>query len=293
MVSELREPMNNNKAFHRCGWGFQGALFAILIAASVIQAQAQNYNLATGDTSLQINLGGANPGLSDWTVGSVNQLEQEWFYYSVNGGSVNSIDTIAPWSAPTINGGISPTLSETYASTSLSVTTTFLLQSLNHSVAQLGTQVSIQNLSGASETFNFYQYSAFGLGGVPGNQEIQVYPAGTSTLYQYSTLGGGYYTEQANTGVGTTVTEGAAINNGTQLGLKNGNPTVNFTDPSGLVGPGSVNFAYEFTATLAPNSGIILSTIQTVPEPSSLALISSGLLALSVFYGRKLVLKKV
>src|SRR5580658_5909477 len=91
-----------DKALASGGWVGQSAAIAILFAASVIQGQAQSYTLSTPDTSIQINLGGATPGLSDWTVDGVNQLDYQWFYYSVGSSALNSIDTIAPWTAPTV-----------------------------------------------------------------------------------------------------------------------------------------------------------------------------------------------
>lgn len=285
-----------NKALATRLWIQCGTVMAILLAASAIQSKAQVYTLATGDTSLQINLAASNPGLSDWTIGGVNQLEQQWFYYSIGGGDVNSIDNIAPWSTPTLNGGSTPSLSETYTSNAeVSVTATYTLQSLSTAVAQLGTQVAIQNLSGQTQSFNLYQYSHFSLGGISGGQDVYFANAGFPyTVYQYNpaNTGGGFLEETVNAGLGVTVEESAGIYSGTQLGLENGNPSPNFTDPSGVIGTGNVNYGYEFTAILAPNASITVSTLQTVPEPSSLAFISSGMLVLGFFYWRKSTLVK-
>ncbi|HSY43758.1 MAG TPA: hypothetical protein VK811_07585 [Candidatus Acidoferrum sp.] len=275
--------MKINQAFDRCGWKYQAALLGILLAVPVVQSQAQTYNLSTGTTSLQINAGGSNAGLSNWMNGGVNELAQQWFYYSVGGGNVNSIDTINPWSLVSQSG---TSLSGTYSDSTLSVTTTYALAS-----AGLTTQVAVQNLSGSTEAFNFYQYSDFGIGGVSAGQDVYFPGSGFPyTVYQYNpnNAGIGYLQGSVDVGIGTTVEEAAGINNGTQLGLKNGNPAPNFTNSSGIVGPGSVNFGYEFTATLAPGSSITFNELQVVPEPSALALISCGILVFGLFSRRGL-----
>lgn len=294
MVSKLSESMKINKAFDRCGWKYQGVLLGILLAAPVIQSQAQTYSLSTGGTSLQINAGGSNAGLSDWMAGGVNQLAQQWFYYSVGDGAVNSIDTINTWSLLSQSG---TSLSGTYSDSTLSVTTTYALAS-----AGLTTQVAVQNLSGSTEAFNFYQYSDFGIGGVSAGQDVYFPSSGFPyTVYQYNpnNAGIGYLEGSIDVGLGTTVKEVAGTYNGTdgsdQFGLENGHTAPTFTGSPGtlLAGPGSVDFAYEFTATLAPNSSITFSEIQAVPEPSSLVLLSFGMLALGLFYRREFGFLKI
>ena len=275
------------KTLSNGAWMLQSCLVVILFAAWVIPSKAQDYTLTTGDTSLQVNLASPNAGLSQWTIGGINQLEQEWYYLSVAGGAVNSIDTIPTLSTPVLNGGSAPSVSEMYTSNlDYSVSTTYTLTSLSSSVAQLGTQVAIQNLSSQTQSFNFYQYSDFWLGGVSTGQDFEIVPSGSTTVYQFPTSGAGYLEETVDAGLGVMITETAALYNGTQLGLENGNPPPNFTDPIGVIGPGNINFGYEFTANLAPGAGMSFSTIQTVPESSSLAFISSGILVLALLYRR-------
>jgi len=81
---------------------YQNTVIAILFAGTVVQSGAQIYPLSAQDSSVQINVAG---GVSDWMIDGVNQLNQQWFYYSVGSGPVYSIDTIASWSTPTISHG--------------------------------------------------------------------------------------------------------------------------------------------------------------------------------------------
>ena len=275
-------------------WMLQSAAFVILLAASAAQSQAQIFNIGARNTSLQINLAGG--GLSNWTVNGVNQLNNQWFYYGVGSGLINSIDTIAPWTTPTTTPGNAPSLSETYANSSLSVTTSYTLQSqpVGTPRAQLATTISLLNLSGTTQTYHLYQYSDFNLGGIPGGQSVQF--AGLNAPYQVTQTGNGGNLIGTITsisgGTSDSVEVEAALFNGQQFGLTNfgGSVTLNNTLSAG---PGNVDFAYEIDATVAPESSITVSEIQLVPEPSSLALLSSGILALTCLCRRKLVsLKK-
>jgi hypothetical protein len=76
------------------------------------------------------------------------------------------------------------------------------------------------------------------------------------------------------------------------LGLGNGNPAPNFADTSLSASGAGVEYGYEFNLTLAGNSGITISELQAVPEPSSIALISSGILGLALLRRRTLALFK-
>jgi len=281
--------MNNNKAFDRCGWGYQGALFAILLAASIVQSHAQNYNLATGGTSLQVNVGGSSPGLSDWMVGGLNQLDYQWFYYSVGSSAISSIDNIAAWTTPTIvNTSSSSTLSETYANSTLSLTAQYELEgaSANAGSAGLATTIVFQNLSSSAQTLYLYQFSDFDLGNILGGQTVQF--AGTGMPYSVTQTGsaGGPLKGSINAGF-ATVGEAAGTEDGNQLGIKTGNTNPNLNSTS-LSATGAVDFGYEFSETLNPNQSIIISELQTVPEPSTLTFIFSGILAFGLFHGRKL-----
>ena len=80
----------------------QAALFGLCFVGFVAQSRAQIItNLTSQNSSLQLNLGSPGGGVSDWLVNGVNQLNQQWFYYSVGSGPVESIDTISSPSTPT------------------------------------------------------------------------------------------------------------------------------------------------------------------------------------------------
>jgi hypothetical protein len=281
------------------GWGWKGqvATVATLLAASAHQSSAQTYSLSARNTSLQIDAAGGTPGLSDWTINGVNQLEQQWFYLSVNSSSVQSLDSIGSWSLGSQHGGNSPGLTGTYTDSGvLSVLTGYTLTSsqVGSGVATLGTLLTIQNLSGASETIQLFQYSDFWLGGIPGNQFVQFTPSSANYAVTQTGIGAGPLTGTltANSqGTNAIVEEAASLYNaGSQLsGILSGNPAPPFDDSQLSAGTGNVTFGYEFEATVAAGQTLSISEIQTVPEPSSLALVALGILGFSGLCRFKLV----
>jgi hypothetical protein len=282
----------SKKLFASKRWGCRSVLvvFVFFFAALAIQSRGQIYTITSQNSSLQINLAG---GLSNWTIDSVNQLNLQWFYYSVGAGPVYSIDSVAPWSVPTISHGSSPTLSETYANSIIGVTTRYTLQGqpAGSGQATLGTAITLNNTSAASQVYHFYQYSDFDLGGVSGNQNVQFNINGAASAYQVIQNGLGGVTLTGNVtalsgGVAIAPEEQAAIYNGSMFGLGNGNaaPTLNNTLTAGS---GNVVYAYEWNVTLAAagnlGSSLTISEAQAVvPEPSPVALISSGVLLIGL-----------
>jgi hypothetical protein len=273
---------------------FQNTLIAILFAGAVVQSGAQIYTLAIRDTSLQFNLAG---GLSNWTIDGANQLNKQWFYYSVGSGPVYSIDTIAPWSTPTLStnlGKTQITLNETYSGSAISVGTKYVLAGgvLGSGQATLSQTLTLSNPSSTTQVFHFYQYSDFDLGGVSGGQNIAFSSNGSGLYYQVvqSSLAGPILNGSVtgvNGGSNTVSEVQAGLWDGTQFGLGNGNPAPLLNNTL-TAGSGNVVYAYEWDATLASGDSIIISEIQTVvPEPSSMALIGSGMLALTLLGRRR------
>lgn len=275
----------------RGGMG-QAAVIAILLAASAIQSQAQTYSLSARNTSLQIDASGGTPGLSSWLVNNVNQLNQQWFYLSLNSGPAQSLDSVGVWSLNSQNPGNSPGLSGTYTDAGvLSVLTSYTLTShpTGSPIATLGTLMTVQNLSAASETIQLYQYSDFWLGGNSGNQFVQFTQGATNYFVTQTGVGGGPLTGllTANSqGSNALVEEAASLyNGGSQLaGILGGIPSPAFDNSQLSAGTGNVTYAYEFEATLAAGQTLSISEIQTVPEPSPLALIALGMPILGLFY---------
>jgi PEP-CTERM motif len=282
-----------NKALAR-EWVRQCALVAALLAMSVTQSEAQTYNLSARNTSLQIDASGGTPGISDWTINGVNQLDQQWFYLSVNSSPVQSIDNFGTWSFGSQTPGNSPGLTGTYTDSGVaSVQTTYTLSShpVGSGIASLGTQISVQNLSALPETIQLFQYSDFWLGGVPGGQNVQFTP-GSPNYYVTQTGGGGPLIgtlSATSQGTNAIVGEAASLyNGGSQLaGIISGNPSPAFDNSQLSAGTGNVTYGYVFDATVAAGQTLSISEIQTVPEPSPLALLALGILGAGLLHRYK------
>jgi hypothetical protein len=273
-------------------WLYQNTLIAIMFAGTVVQSEADIYTIGARDTSMQIDL---DSGITQWTVDGVSQLNLQSFYYSVGSGPAASIYTLGLPSAPSITTNLSKTtitLNTTYADSTISVGTLFSLQSspVGSGRATLAQTLTINNLSATTQVFHFYQYSDFDLGGVSGGQNVQFSSNGSGQQYQVvqTDLFG-----RTLTGLITAVTGGssaqsevqAGLFDGTKFGLGSGaSVTLNNT----LNASGNVVYAYEWDAALAAGTSITISEIQAVvPEPSSVALGASGMLALALLYRRR------
>lgn len=274
-------------------WLYQNTLIAILVAGLVVQSEAASVTIGARNTSMQIDLAG---GITQWTIGGVNQLNLQTFYYSVDTGPATSIYTLGLVSGPTLTTNISKTivsLDATYADSTISVGTLFSLQSspIGSAKATLTQTYTINNLLTTAQVFHFYQYSDFDLGGASGDQNVQFYDNGSGEYYQVvQTATSGTIL----TGLVTGVTGGvsaqsevqAGFYDGNQFGLGSGNPVT--LDNTLTAGVGNVVYAYQWDVLLAPGASLTISEIQTVvPEPSSMTLVASGVLALTWVWRRR------
>jgi hypothetical protein len=265
-----------------------------------VKDMAQNITMNDGGSSATLNLGGGtgNVGMNSWSVGGLNQLNQQWFWYSINGVVPQTIDNISAASVLTANGvdGINAVQS-TYANSQLEVSITYVLSGngVGSGSADLMEYISLLNTS-ASQTFNlnFYQYSDFNLlGGASDTVNISGGPGAYTGALQTTGTGGTGIAElidapdanfaeanYANAGVSSTLYK---LNNDANLML-NDNQNA---------GPGDVTWALQWGATLNPGDVLNITkdkglSIQIVPEPSTVALIALGVSALGLTLRRKI-----
>lgn len=260
----------------RVRW-YQAALSAFLLCGFVVQSEATLYTLSQNDSTVLIDPN-TQAGLYNWSVGGVNQLAQQWFWYRVgSAGPEASIDTISPVAATQSNAN---KLNTTYANATISVKTAYTLLAPGNGTATLSELITVMNTSAVSQDYHFFQYSDFDLGGVTGNQSVQFYNNGSSSYYEVIQTGApGSVVETAIAPGASSLEVQAGYFNGTLNLLNDGLPTTLNNTLS--AGPGDLTYAYEWDATLAPGTSLQISKLLTVPEPSSLALISSGALLLA------------
>ncbi len=263
----------------------EGALSAILVGGLVFQSEAQIYTLSQNDSTALIDAG-SQAGVYNWSVGGVNQLYQQWFWYRVgSSGQESSIDTISA-ASETSSGANKATI--TYANSTISVKTAYSLLAPGNGTATLSEQITVQNTSSVSQDYHFFQYSDFDLGGTPGGQSVQFYNNGSSTYYEVIQSGAtGSLVETANAPGASSMEVQAGYYPALLNALNDGVATTLNNNLS--AGPGDVDYAYEWDVTLAPGTSLLISKLMAVPEPSSMALIASGVLALVWLRRRRVV----
>ncbi|HEY1790501.1 MAG TPA: PEP-CTERM sorting domain-containing protein [Verrucomicrobiae bacterium] len=240
--------------------------------------------LSNGGSSVAFNLGGGSGpiGMNNWTVDSdpgVPQLDQQWFWYSINTGSgwsaVKSIDQIGGFS-DSVSGS---TLDTFYQNSTLEVALQYTLTGSGNGSggAVLSESVNVLNVSGSSFSISFWQYGHFNL---LQNNLNTVNIGGSAGAYSFvsqTTTAGGNGMEEtlnnpfanyAETGDPTTVMND--VTHGNQL---NGSTSS---------GPGDEAWGLEWTDT--DSSGNLWNvlqgenmSIQPVPEPTSVAWIALGM----------------
>jgi hypothetical protein len=271
---------------------YQSALVAILFAFPVVRSGGQTsfpYTLTSSpngiDTSVvQVNLTAGNGYVPSWKVNGVEMLSQQVFYFSVgNNLPASSIDTM-PLSlvGTNLGGGIFGT----YAANGISIKPTFTLSSGVNGDGSiyftLAENIVVKNTSTTNQTINFFQYSRFSLGNPSGNQTVNMTGSGTQFFVTQQTDGGTYPalqdSYQVNSLTATTIRQ--ATTGGALFGPFIG--TTPLDNSTFYVSGTGADYAFETSATLAKNQSFQISEFQTiiVPEPSSVTLALSGMLAL-------------
>jgi hypothetical protein len=276
-------------------------LCAVLVVSGVLllpgNGNAQNIIMDDGGSTATINPGGGtgNLGMNNWSVlGGQNQLNQQWFWYSIGGVTAQPINTIGGLTVtPNAYGldGLND-VTVTYANSQLSVNVEYVLSGNGASSgsADMEEYLSIKNTGTSPFSLNFYQYSNFNLLGQPNTVNISGIPFDPSNPFSGYTgatqttggLGGNGIAEVIDVPY-ANYAEAATL--GQTLGELGAGPyTLN--DNTGPV-TGDVTWAFEWNAMLNPGEMLDITkdkglSVQIVPEPSTIALMVFGLASLGL-----------
>lgn len=240
--------------------------------------RAQIVTLDNGGSVATVDLG-SSAGMDYWSVNGQdgqNQLPQQWFWYSVNGGNAQSINTIG-----NLTYSVSPddsSLSATYQNATLSVAITYTLQGsgVGSGSANLLESIDITNNSAGAFNINFYQYSNFNL--LQNNQNtINVIgqPGAYTSIIQSTMVGGNGIEETIDNPFANYAEAGLASSVYSDV---TAGDTLNGTLAAG---PGNVAWAFEWSESVG--SGDYLNiykdkdlSIAPVPEPTIAGLLALG-----------------
>lgn len=279
------------------------AVSGVLLAAN---SRAQNITMQDEGSTAVLNPGNGTGdlGMNYWGVDTVNQnqLNQQWFWYSVNGSAAAPINNLGGMSitdsGDSPNNGYVATVAYGNSQLSVSVTYSLLGNGTGSGGADLSENITIQNVSANPLSLSFYQYSYFNLL-QNNNNSVTIGQDPHSGLYtsaqQTATMAGGNGIAEIIASPDANRAEAAYL--GQTLGASElGGGTYYQLNDTTSAGPGQVTWAFEWdtpTGTpLAPGASLSITkdkglSISVVPEPSTFALIALGAGALGLMLRRK------
>lgn len=268
-------------------------------AAAALLTPASNalaYTLVDGSSSAEFDPTSAS-GMTSWIVGGANHLTSQSFWtrtqldtqeyplsaYNISSSQVDANTVTANYSAST----------GAYA---YSAKVTYDLFSLGASQAQIQESIYLKNLGAEPITLSFYQYNNFDLGANGGGDygRILTNSSGMFSVAQSVEPGVSSILEDAEVQVNPASVNAQVAYFDTILStLTDGDvdPLSNYVGP---LGPGNIEFAFQWNFTLAPGEDTTISKLKTldvtlIPEPTtaSLAMAALGLLAVRKFRNRR------
>jgi hypothetical protein len=269
-----------------------GTLLGLVPTAAVgslLTLSDSNSTVIIAPTAADATASSVPIGMDSWTVNGVNQLQQQWFWYALNGGSASSIDTLGNVSSGTYSGppGSAPNAYVGYTGSNLSVGVTYTLQGASSSSGQsdIGESIRITNNSASTEQLQFFEYSHFILNGSNTGETLQFGTNSAGSANSVTESNGMSSLEETVVTPAANRYEGEyypvtwnKLNSPGSLSLAD-QPAIGVVGPPPSGQPGDVTWAFEWDdATLAPGASLYISKdkrldfVPAVPEPSTLAL---------------------
>jgi hypothetical protein len=276
-----------NRLSQRISWVWPVACGLVFLGGALPASAQPVVTLVDQSSTATINLDGAvtpasTLGMTNWYVGGINNLAQQWFWYRVGStGPERPINTLGGLTFSQPNGR---TLYASYNNGSYGVTINYLLTGspLGPSVnADISESISITNATASPLQFHFFQYSDFDLLGTPGGDTVQLGNnlRGLFNEAQQTKSGGPVGAALTETVVTPGANHGeAAFFNSTLTKLSDANPDT-LNDNAGPVGPGDVTWALQWDFVIPADSSVGITKdkyiqLTGIPEPSFFAFLS-------------------
>jgi hypothetical protein len=256
--------------------------FVFIVCGLVSHSEAQIITLANNNSTAQISAG-SQAGMFNWLVDGQSQLAQQWFWYRVgSSGPEASIDTI---STPSIVQPNAKAVFVTYSNAQYSVEVDYLLNGSapGSGQADMGESITINNTSGGTLNFHFFQYSDFDLSATIGAETVTLSTNQFGLVNQVDQRDATMTLQETVTTPGANHGEGAFFP--TTLNALNDALATTLNDNYGPVGAGDVTWALEWDLNILNGQSVLISKdkrLQLIPEPSTVALVSLGLIALGL-----------
>jgi hypothetical protein len=273
-------------------------LCAALVGLGILflpgRSMAQTYTMSNGGSTATVNAGNSGVlGMNSWTVSGVSgsQLNQQWFWYSINGAAPQPINTISAATFYNFSNPASPLddIGLVYQNQQLTVQVEYQLTGIDANSADLMELLSIVNNSGSSINLSFYQYSNFNLlqnnnntvniGGSPG-----AYTGATQTT---GGPGGNGIAEVIDAPLANYAEAAQVPQTLNELGAP-----AYLTLNDNTSAAGNVSWAFQWNAPVGAGQMFDITkdkglSVSLVPEPSTIAFIALGMGALGLTLRRK------
>jgi hypothetical protein len=234
------------------------------------------------DNNSQVQIDAGNPaGMFSWMVDGIPVLHQQWFWYRIGGaGMASPINTLSPAIVAPSSASI---VTVSYANPLMSVQVKYSLSGgmAGSGVSDVGEQILINNNSATTLDLHFFQYSDFRLGNTPNSVMLGKNIRGLFNEADQSDSTGTALSE-------TVISPGANHGEAALLGQtlsEFGSASFTSLSDAATAGPGQTTWAFEWDASLGPGGSLLIGKDKRVdvspliPEPSTFALVSLGLIA--------------